>query len=205
MESSIRRSIHITALIVSVLLNTSTSQAIVLYGNVADLGANSSHSPNFLLGSSITINQPVDLLSAGVIFRTDGYTADIGLYSSATVGGLPDQLLATTGAFNVTSTGVVETPFTTNPLLAPGNYWFMAVYNLQASVGITSQTSDLVAYESFNFSSTLPSTFGPAITYTGQAFNYYLVTQPVPEPSMSILAIGGFYAFLSGWRHRKRA
>ena len=104
---------HIFAAAACLLMTPRESSAQVFYyGNYNDLGGNSNHSPNFLLGSKYTATQPVTLLSAGVIFRTSGYMWNIGLYTNS--GGLPDQLVATTGAFAVTAMGRVETPFTTH-------------------------------------------------------------------------------------------
>ena len=195
---------HIFAAAACLLMTPRESSAQVFYyGNYNDLGGDSNHLPNFLLGSKYTATQPVTLLSAGVIFRTSGYMSNIGLYTNS--GGLPDQLLATTGAFAVTAMGRVETPFTTHPMLAPGDYWFEAVYDLNASLGIQQGTNDLVAYRTLTFTGMLPSSFGTSTTYTGQTFNYYFSGLAVPEPSA--LALVGLASCIMAARRawRKRA
>ena len=178
-----------------------SNAATVLFGNPVDLGANSRHTANFLLGTQITIDQSVNLLEAGVIFRTKGYNANIGLYSASSTDGLPDQLLATTGAFPVLAVGTVTAPFTTAPLLNPGTYWFMAVFDSAASVGKLDSATDLVAYSSLAFTPDLPASFGAASTYT-RRFNFFLVTQSVPEPTGTLLIAMGVFAFLFSGRCR---
>ena len=189
-------------LVAAMVVTESSSAATVLFGKTTDLGSNSSHSPDFLLGFRISVNQPVDLLGAGIIFRTSGYNANVGVYSSGP-GGFPSQLLATTGVFNVSTIGIVETPFSSVITLTPGNYWFMADYDAVASVGFRAGTvtfptdpniPDVVAYRSLPFTSTLPSTFGPATLYTGQEFNYYLKTQTIPEPATLTMLLVAFAA-----------
>ena len=196
------------ALVLSGFLSLATSQAAFnLYGNSNDLGGSSNISAHFLLGSMVTLDQTVDLLDAGVIFRNAGYNANIGLYSADFSNGLPDQLLATTGSFFVTSTGTVETPFTTSPTLLPGDYWFMAEYDRDSvSVGFSQTVTNLVAYRSLTFATSLPSAFGPASTYTGQAFNYYLVTQSVPEPSTyALFGLGALALVIAATRRIQKA
>jgi len=173
----------------------------LLFGNFSDLGGSSSHSPDYLLGSSIDVTQTVTLEDAGIIFRTTGYEGEVAVYTDNS--GLPGQLIASTGPFAVSTTGPTLIPFTSTPLLSPGNYWFMAVFDNGASVGFTSNTTALVAYQSFVFGSALPTTFGSPITYTGQAFNYYFVT--VPEPStVALVALGGAIV-VAGMRGRRFA
>ena len=188
------------ALVLSGFLSLATSQAAFnLYGNSNDLGGSSNISAHFLLGSMVTLDQTVDLLDAGVIFRNAGYNANIGLYSADFSNGLPDQLLATTGT--------VETPFTTSPTLLPGDYWFMAEYDRDSvSVGFSQTVTNLVAYRSLTFATSLPSAFGPASTYTGQAFNYYLVTQSVPEPSTyALFGLGALALVIAATRRKQKA
>jgi len=141
------------------------------YGHVADLGENSSHGANYLLGSKITVTQDIVLTHVGIIFRTTNYNAQVGVYSD--VAGNPDTLLADTGTFAVTAIGPVETPVQSQVSLPAGNYWFMAVYSSTASTG-KSDLGDSYKYTAHSFGMPLPSPFGP--TSDGKnSFNYYLV------------------------------
>jgi hypothetical protein len=156
-----------------------TCRAAMLFGNDSDLGGSSSHADGYLLGTRISITQAATLFGAGIIFRTQGYQANVGLYDTDAAG-MPAHLVATTGPFAVQTNGPVEIPFTTHPKVSPGDYWFMAVYDHEASVGFTTSTTNLVAYISFDFASTLPTEFGPPIIYPGQDFNYYVTTDVAP-------------------------
>ena len=117
-----------------------------------------------------------------------------------------DQLLATTGAFPVNVSGRVEMPFSTHPALSAGDYWFEAVYDQPASLGILQGTSDLVTYRVLTFTGSLPTTFGTPQMYTGQTFNYYFSATPVPEPSaMVLLGIAACGAMVRRGRRRKQS
>ena len=163
----------------------------VLYGNSVDLGGNSSHSSQALLGNRITVDQSVNLQAAGIIFRTTGYNGNVGLYSSAVGSGLPNILMATTGKFAVTQSGRTEIPFSTAITLSPGTYWFMAIYDASASIGTTSvaDTSNFTAFTGLNVNADLPSPIVDVITYSGKQFNYYLVTEAIPEPNIALLLL----------------
>ena len=185
----------------------SFAQGYLYFGNTNDLGTSSVHSANFLLGSKIAVDSTVDLTAAGVIFSGTGYNANIGIYSANATTGLPDQLLATTGSFAVTATGTVQIPFIASQTVLPGNYWFLADYSGTASVRYANGTGAQVAYRSLPFTSTLPTSFGTASSYTGQSFNYFLVSQPaaVPEPGTWALASFGGTFLIFGWHRRKNA
>ena len=182
-----------TLIVASTFLLAVAARGSAYYGNYTDLPQSSSHSANYLLGSAISVDQPVTLSAAGIIFRTSGYDANVGLYSD--VGGHPSQLLATTGSFLVGTTGRVETAFLSTPTLGPGTYWFMADFDAFASVGYNQPTGALVDYRSLTFTSTLPTTFGTATEYSGQSFNYYLVTVPEPQ-ALWVLGLGLVITFM---------
>lgn len=174
------------------------------YGNDVDFVSSSFHSANYLLGSKISVPSDILLLDVGIIFKSRGYSANVGIYSD--VGGHPNQLLATTDPFAVNSTGVVETPVTTPVILPAGDYWFQAVYSADARVGYLRDGVSQVDYVSHNFSNPLPAS-ASWTTYNYEQFNYYLVGVPtaVPEPSTVIL-LGcgalGLVAFARGRRKR---
>lgn len=180
-------------------LSQSAHASLVIYGNDVGFDTNSSHSANNLLGSKITIDQTVRVEDAGIIFRTSGYNANVGLYTSNF--GQPDALLDTTGEFYVNTADTVLTPFLTKITLNPGDYWFMAVYDQNASIGKSSTPTE-ASYQSLAFTSSLPSTFGSATNYTSTgAFNYFITTTPVPIPSAVWLFSSGL---LGLWGMRKK-
>jgi hypothetical protein len=163
---------------------------VVRYGNVADLGGSSDHLADYLLGSEINVPQQITLTGAGILFRTSGYNAEVGIYADSS--GVPGALLGDTGPFAVASTGYVETPVLDPVVLPAGNYWFEAVYDNVASVGISfDDPSAQVDYVSLDFGSPLPNPFPAPDVYDGQAFNYYLVGTTVPEPaSLGLFGLG---------------
>jgi len=157
------------------------------FGNVEDLGLTSYHAPTFILGEAITVPVPFLLTDVGILFKNSGYDAQVGIYTD--LGGLPDVLVADSGIFAVSTIGHLETAVP--PVaLAPGDYWFMAIFDGRASVGY-SETGGAVVYQGFQFGDPLYDPFsdpyGTPQTYVGQDFNYYLVGQPIPEPGTAML------------------
>jgi len=181
------------------LLAPVANGATITYGNYDDLGDDSNHRPDTLLGEVITIGQTVELLSAGVIFRTSGFNVKIGIYSDT--GGQPDQLIATTGPIAVTGTGRTEITLLTNPVVGPGDYWFMAVYDDWASVGFAI-TSGEVSWLDWDYAWALPATIDPGDVgfYNNQDLNYYLQTSAVPVPP-AVWLFGSALGLLS-WLRR---
>jgi hypothetical protein len=53
----------------------------------------------------------------------------------------------------------------------------MAVFDTSGSVGIQYGGPEVVAYISHAFGAALPMSFPAPLTYTGQAFNYWIVLQ----------------------------
>ncbi len=141
------------------------------FGYDADLGGDSGHAPGFLLGAPLSLPVPLTVTAFGLISRSAGPSVQLALYTDA--GGAPD-LLVLESAPAPLPVGVLEVPSLDAPLLPAGDYWIVAVYDQYASVGISYSYPDTVAYRAHNFSDPLPDSFGPATTYTGQRFNYYV-------------------------------
>jgi hypothetical protein len=143
-------------------------------GNDVLFGSQSSHAPDYLLGSRITLTKAAKLLDFGLISTSSGAKVVMALYTES--GGHPGTLVAYSSQVTLTNSNQKLTP-NTQASLSATNYWIMAVYDTSASVGIDYNNSDEVDYISFTFGNTLPTTFPSPTTYTGQKFNYYLVVQ----------------------------
>ena len=183
---------------------SNASNASTVYGYDTEFSGQSTHGSNYLLGQIISIDQTVELAAAGIIFKSSGVNANVGIYSSS--GGTPDQLLATTGAFAVNTTGAIETAFSSSVTVGPGDYWFMAVYG--SSVNIGEDVGGLSAetqYTSLSYTSSLPSSLGGMLSYTDNVFNYYVTTtSAVPVPAAAWLFGSGLLG-LVGVARRKKA
>ena len=58
--------------------------------------------------------------------------------------------------------------------LPAGTYWLMAVYDRSNTGYAVAPSTNSIAYISFTFGSTPPSTFPAPTTYTSNTFNYYI-------------------------------
>jgi cysteine-rich repeat protein len=144
-----------------------------MYGNYTEFPEPSSHSANYLLGTQVTVAQAGTLTHFGLFSKSSSPNIVMALYSD--VGGKPGQLLAQTPATDL-PLGPLEIPVPAAAIPA-GTYWIMAVFDTSASVGIQFGGPDVVAYISHAFGAALPMSFPPPLTYTGQAFNYWIVLQ----------------------------
>lgn len=140
------------------------------YGNYTEFADTSSISPNYLLGSPVTVSDTTELTHLGLVAMATGENVKLGLYSDN--GGEPDQLLVAATTSTVAGRMEISIPQT---LLPPGTYWYMANYETSGTVGFdTSDSNAVVKYIGLSYSSDLPTTYPAATTYTGQEFNYYL-------------------------------
>jgi hypothetical protein len=159
----------------SCISSTCTVSTTYKVGNYTLFTGKSSHSPDFLLGSQLTLTKAAKLIDFGVISISTGQDVTMALYTDS--GGAPDTLVAYTTSTALTGSDQQLAP-NTNASLSAGNYWIMAVYNNTASVGYdTSITTAQVDYISFTYGGTLPTTFPTPTIYDGQRFNYYLVVE----------------------------
>jgi hypothetical protein len=148
------------------------SQVTVKIGQTVDLGATSSHSANFLLGTTITVTKPSTIQSFGVLSKSSGPKVVIALYTDSA--GNPGTLVAQTG-INTLTNSTQEFPSQTKPTIPAGTYWLVGEYDTNAAIGYSNSVSTTVKYVSHTFGSALPATFGAPLSYTGQQFNYWIV------------------------------
>ncbi len=142
-------------------------------GNDVEFGTASNHAANFLLGSRITVPGTVALKRFGLITKATGPQVQMALY--ADVSGNPGPLVAFTPITAMTL-GVQEIPVAEVALPA-GDYWVMAVYDVDASVGVLNDGVTPYKFVALFFGSPLPDPFPPPNTQTGAQFNYYIVVQ----------------------------
>ena len=168
------------------------------FGNTTPFTTQSSHSPDFVLGVEVFVNQSIFAQSFGMMYGIAGGSpatsnARFGLYSANVSTGLPETLLAQTGVVNLSAVQTYDNiAFTSTPAIAAGVYWMMAHYESNASprMDLTNQNS-LVAYWAQPFGNGMKPTAPGVTTYTGQNFNYWINGEAVPEPlTVGILAIG---------------
>jgi len=144
-------------------------------GNYDAFADDSNHGANYLLGSPITLSSYATLVGVGLDSRSSGQLVTIGIYDSNSSGG-PGNLLA--DVYDWSLTGDRMETSVTPVTLEPGTYWFMAVYNEDASVGVQYTGLAEVVYVGFGYGNELPSTFTTSVeSYTGQEFNYYLMVE----------------------------
>jgi hypothetical protein len=152
-----------------------TNAPPVKVGNYTVFGSASSHSPNYLLGSQITVPKNGKLLKFGLISKSSGANVIMALYTDNN--GNPASLVASTSQTALNNSDQQIAP-NVQANLTQGKYWIMAEYNVNASVGIDySMSSAIVMYISHTFGSALPANFPAPTSYTGQRFNYYIVMQ----------------------------
>lgn len=143
------------------------------YGYDMQFPKASSHAAGFLLGSQVVVPQAGTLKAIALISKQAGPHVVMALYTD--LAGAPDQLFSSTPSTPV-GLGTQEIPVASKALPA-GTYWIMAVFDINASVGIDFNNNDIVDYASFNIAAPLPQTFPAPQSYSGQRFNYYIVVQ----------------------------
>lgn len=134
------------------------------------LGFTSSHTPNYLLGSAITVSSSFSLIELGFISINSGQNFKVAVYDDAS--GNPGNLLTQGAGTVVAGTNIVDVP---NVVLPAGTYYFMAVFESVANLSYTNSSTSGVWYISHTFSNPLPGSFGAPLYYTGQDFSYYFI------------------------------
>ena len=155
--------------------STSTTVPGLLFGNYVEYPDASQHSPGFLLGSKINVPSPMTVTHLAVIAKAGGANVMMGLYRAS--GGAPTTLVVGTAPTALVP-GAMEIPVTPTALTA-GNYFLMAMYDTDASVGIDVSDANASAMFAFqDFSAGLPSSVPFASALFGQRYNYYLRAVP---------------------------
>ena len=145
------------------------------HGNDEEFGEGNVGKANNLLGNRIAI--PAGKVShLSLIAKQGGQKVVMALYADQ--GGSPGALVANTPELAV-EIGVNELPIGQAVDVAAGDYWLLAVFDQDASVGIdTSNPNEVVHYIPFGFGASLPDPMVGAQSYTGQRLNYYVNMVP---------------------------
>lgn len=145
------------------------------YGWPEEFPGASSHAPNYLLGTMISVPAGGGVLThLSTIGKAAGPMMKLALYTDSE--GSPNTLVAQTAAVALT-VGPNEVPVTQS-FLPAGNYWIMGIFETNASIGISFPCEETVKYISHTFSSPLPTTFPTPTVYSCQRFNYYIRLEP---------------------------
>jgi hypothetical protein len=146
-----------------------------VYGNAVEYPNASVHAPDYLAGGPMMVTGAATLTHLCVIAKADGPNVVLALYASNAMGE-PDHLMASAPVTPL-SVGPLEIPVTPT-MLPAGQYWMLGVYDAEASIGLDeSDPTAPVRYVSHPFATPPPEPFGPASSYPGQRFNYYIKVQ----------------------------
>jgi hypothetical protein len=146
---------------------------ITSYGNTTAFTESDTFGENFLLGHEIEIEEEATITHFGVIAKSSGQQVRFALYTSAA--GEPQNLVIGSGA--ATLTGGLQEVAVPPKRIAAGTYWLMALYDVEATVGVDFTGDNAIRLRAMPFGDQMPEQFGAASGYTGDEFNYYVKVQ----------------------------
>ena len=144
---------------------------------------------NLLLAQQASLSMPATLNSLSFNVMTKAGNLKLAVYDASGTNGKPGKLLAQTASF-ATANGWNTHPTTTQPLLAPGNYWL--VY-LPSSSNLTfwkQNSSGPCYYYTHSFSLGFPAKFATTLndcTPTTWSFYATLTPQSVSPPTLNLV------------------
>ncbi len=129
--------------------------------------------PNYLLGTSFTLEEEGTLLSINLIGNNSGSPVRMAVYDNFF--GMPNDLVTTSAGAGVVGQGLVSLP-TVPIVLQPGDYWIMAVYPEEGnhSLGNLSAATNISCYIEHQYNAPFPDNVLDCIPYPGQDFLYFL-------------------------------
>lgn len=138
--------------------------------------------PNFLLGTKYTLNSLGTLHSINMIGTNTGAQIQMAVYDDNA--GIPNNLIAFTNISTINE-GLNSLPV--DPIqLEPGDYWIMAIYNIQGIHSFSQAPFDnLTFYNNINFGDNLPVNASAFSSYYARKMTYFL------EISCDTLSING--------------
>lgn len=143
------------------------------YGNDQLLGESSGHMKDYLLGTAIQIDNPVNISHLGMIAMDDNDLFQVAVYDDNN--GAPGNLL--TSGSGVTQLGevIVDVP---DIVVMPGTYYFMAVFESNSSISCNSVSNETAWYVPHTFGGALPSQLENVNNYVERSFSYFFICEP---------------------------
>lgn len=143
------------------------------YGNDQPLSETSAHIQDYLLGTAIHVDYPVNISKLGMICMDENDNFEVAIYNDNN--GVPGSLL--TSGSGVTQLGevIVDVP---DVIVSPGTYYFMVVFESNSSISCDSVANESIWYVPQTYGEALPSNLSNTILYTGKKFAYFLVCDP---------------------------
>ena len=149
-----------------------SSDGLLRFGWASDLGSNSNHTQDYLLGTRFEVPTRMQLSALGIITRDAGHNFRLALYRDA--GDAPGDLLIETGVQS--STGARQEVAITPTYIDAGYYWLMGIFESDTSISYTTNSSYRVVYITHDFAVPPPEHFPKEYQeFTGQEFSYYVV------------------------------
>jgi len=139
-------------------------------GNDEPFGRSGRPGPDLWLGSQIVLDQPATLDKFGIIVTYPSGRYRMALYTDAH--GNPHMPVTETGAqTQVAGRQEIDVP---DVELAAGTYYILVIYEGFGSPTLSTETDATVWFGAGSFGTAAPAPFGPADTYSGQEFSYYI-------------------------------
>ena len=193
---------RISSILCGIIYFSSPLSAAVSYGSNGPILSTSTQGADYLLGQEISVTQVSLITHFGVNFQGTNGFAEYSIYDDTGSGGLPGDLIVSTGSVNTDSLtldvdGYTEIALTAATNLQVGNYWLMGLSANKLFIGETSPpTTTITAYIAHNYGVALPSPSGITATYSDSTFGYYITGSAVPEPSILLCTVfTGFGVF----------
>lgn len=161
------------------------------YGNTTPFDYIGNNNFDYVYGDRVDVTEPLKLTSFGLIYGHPilvppaSSNAIFGVYDSTGQNGGPGALIANTGIVNVSANATYTFDFLSNPLIAPGDYWMMTLYESIANprLDFGNPLSD-TAWFPQPFESGMPAIAPESQIggFRGHVHNYWINGITVPEP-----------------------
>jgi len=188
----------IALLLVLVALGWCQTTCPSVYGFDSTFSQTGTIGTGYLIGNNFTVTCDSQIVALNGNFGSTTGRFYLGVYTDKN--GSPDALIAGTPANTYTANGRVRVVLTTPVNIAPGKYWFMAIYEQYSYPYYSTQNIyQTVKYIYTSFSSGLPSSLSGnyVYSYTGSTYNFWLETVGTGCPTI----VGQYSAFTTFSSH----
>lgn len=143
------------------------------YGNDQALSETSVHIPDYLLGTAIHVDFPVNISQLGMIAMDDNDNFEVAIYDDNN--GAPGNLLTSGSGTTQIGEVIVDVP---DVVVPAGTYYFMVVFQSNSNVSCGTTVDETIWYIPQTYGEPLPSNLVSTSSYTGKKFAYFLVCDP---------------------------